>query len=242
MRFVGLTDPGLVRSCNQDVYICRRLGEELLLCILCDGMGGERSGDVASRTAAEMLERQLARSLRQGMNDNMVRASMQSAIAAANAAVYQMAADNPDHRGMGTTLILWVLVGRRIFLAHIGDSRVYRVSGGRAEQITKDHSVVQMLVDRGEITGEEAENHPEKRYITKAVGVGPTVQEDYQELEFDDGEVYLLCSDGLSNYLPVEEMPLLVATCVQKLTAQPLINYANSQGGKDNITAVLIFE
>jgi protein phosphatase len=118
MRFVGLTDTGLTRTCNQDTYRCEKLENGVLLAVLCDGMGGERAGDVASQTAAQVVEKQLTRSLRADMNGNMVRAAMQSAVAAANATVYEKARQNPDYQGMGTTLIVLVMMlgGRSIFL------------------------------------------------------------------------------------------------------------------------------
>ena len=163
-----------------------------------------------------------------------------SAISAANAKVYSMARENPDYQGMGTTLALAVVMGNQMHIVNIGDSRIYMAEKKAVKQLTRDHTLVQELVDRGELSQEEALHHPKKHYITRAIGVGDTVDIDYQMYELNEESIVLLCTDGLSNYLKNSQLPELLQGCVRENHIRTLIDYANDQGGSDNITAVII--
>lgn len=240
LRATGLTHKGAVRAHNEDIFRYCILEETLGYAMVCDGMGGAKAGDVASGATIEIIDKYLRRGLKSGMGVNSVRSLMLSAVSAANALVYEKAHSSPAYHGMGTTLVLAVVSGETLHICHVGDSRIYLVEGGSATQLTRDHSMVQMLVDKGELTPSEAERHPKKHYITKAVGVAARVDPDYAEYPFMGGQVVLLCSDGLSNYLRQESVAREVQACVRMHSAAPLIDYALERGGADNITAVLV--
>lgn len=239
--FIGATDTGKVRKQNQDAFVCRRVSEKAGYAIVCDGMGGEKAGDVASTTACGLIEHFFRRDIKEDMSEAAVKAVIFSAISAANAKVYSMAKENPDYHGMGTTLVLAVILNDQLHIVNIGDSRIYMVEKKAVKQLTRDHTLVQNMVDRGEISQEEAQHHPKKHYITRAIGVGDTLDIDYQMYELKKESVVLLCTDGLSNYLELSELPDLVKKCVKNSNIQELIDYANNQGGADNITAVVAF-
>jgi protein phosphatase len=203
-------------------------------------MGGPAGGHVASQTAADFVKDMLERDLKPDMPEQSLRAVMLSAAAGANAMVYDAAKKDPELAGMGTTMILAVFSGEHIFAAHAGDSRIYRIEDGKAVRLTKDHTVVQMLLDIGEITEEEAKDHPKRHFITRAVGVGPAVDADFSEYPFLPGAPILICSDGLYNYVEEDTLPGLVARALGEKSAAPLIDLANEGGGGDNITAVIV--
>lgn len=240
LKVTGATHEGAVRKQNQDVYRWNILGSSLGYAMVCDGMGGENAGDVASQATIEIVDRYLKKGLKADMPLNSVRSVMLSAVSAANAIVYEQAQRNPDFIGMGTTLVLVVVSGDTAHICHVGDSRIYSVREKRAEQLTRDHSMVQLLVDRGELTPDEAAVHPKKHFITRAVGVSPRVEPDYAEYPLDRLDRFLLCSDGLSNYLEPGRVAEQVQECARRATVGPLIEYALERGGADNITAVLM--
>ena len=235
----GETDTGLVRKSNQDRFDFKILSGLLAYAVLCDGMGGQSGGHIASETATSFVAEALARDLKPGMGESSLRHLMLSAAAGANALVFDKAMENEALAGMGTTIIIAVFEGDHAFIAHAGDSRAYCVSGGRAVQLTRDHTVVQMLLDIGEISPEDARNHPKRHYITRAVGVAPGVDADFIVYPFAPGDLILLCSDGLYNYIQPQSMPELLAECAQAGSVQSLIALARERGGGDNITAVL---
>lgn len=241
IKFMGATDTGKMRRQNQDAFVCRKVGENAGYAIVCDGMGGEKAGDVASATACRLIEHFFHRDITEQMSEAAVKAVIFSAISAANAKVYSMAKENPDYHGMGTTLVLAVVIGEQMHIVNIGDSRIYMAEKKEVKQLTRDHTLVQNLLDRGEISEEEAENHPKKHYITRAIGVGDTLDIDYQMYELKRESVVLLCTDGLSNYLRQEQLPELLKSCIRKNSIQELIDYANNRGGSDNITAVMLY-
>ena len=241
IRFMGATDTGRQRHQNQDAYICRRVGEQTGYAIVCDGMGGEKAGEGASATACQLIEKFLHRDIREGMSESAAKAVIFSAISAANAKVYSMAKENPNYHGMGTTLVLAVVLDEWMHIVNIGDSRIYMVEKKAVQQLTRDHTLVQTMVDRGEISSEEAQNHPKKHYITRAIGVGDTLDIDYQMYQLKKESQVLLCTDGLSNYLRPEKLPEQLKSCIRKESLQELIDYANNQGGADNITAVVLY-
>lgn len=241
LYITGGTHKGIIRAQNQDVYRSAVLSDTLGFALVCDGMGGENAGEVASGNVADMVLKYFKKSLVPGIHPNSIRELLLTAISAANAVVYDMAQKNPELSGMGTTLVCAVVLEGMAYTCHVGDSRIYVMENGNVRQLTHDHSMVQMLVDRGELSPEEAEAHPQKHYITRAVGVSRQVEPDYEELEFGPGARLLLCSDGLSNYFSDRQSLInLMDLAAKKRSAAPFIDYALESGGADNITAVLV--
>jgi len=244
LTILGGTDVGLVRKNNQDKYEYKVLGELLCYGVLCDGMGGADGGHIASQTATDFVSAALERDLKPGMSESSLRGLMMSAAAGANALVFEAATKNPECAGMGTTLLLAVVSGESVYISSVGDSRAYFLNNGEQLQLTKDHTVVQMLLDVGEISPDEAAEHPKRHLITRAVGVLPQVDADFTRHPFGPGDMLLLCSDGLYNYAG-ENMagPALLAHLEESVVAggvDNLIELAKSAGGGDNVTAVLI--
>lgn len=241
MRIFGGTDQGCVREVNQDAYTFQLVDENTGFVILCDGMGSDAGGHVASSRAAEIVSQAITRGLSSGMPATSYRSLLISAAAAANAVIREMAAGEESYTGMGTTLVAGILQHDTLYLGHAGDSRVYYLNRENTTlyQLTKDHSVVQMLVDSGEITAAEARVHPKRNLITRALGVEASIELEYSELPFADGRL-LFCSDGLYNYAPPEEHADLIATCENEQDVYLLIDEANKAGGPDNITAVIV--
>lgn len=243
MVSIGKTDIGRLRSTNQDAFVCGKVGPDIPFAIVCDGMGGANGGNVASTIAIRTIARRLVQSYRQDMSMASMQNVLESAIAAANIEVYDEAAGDPDLRGMGTTLVMAVVMGERVLVAHIGDSRAYVITADNTiEQITKDHSVVQQMVERGQITPEEAKTHPRRNFITRALGVADTVACDFAEFILPEGAKLLLCTDGLSGLVEATEMAQIIASTAPDEVSDRLIAAANRAGGSDNITVALIME
>ncbi|MEX1177358.1 MAG: Stp1/IreP family PP2C-type Ser/Thr phosphatase [Nitriliruptor sp.] len=229
----GLTDVGRVRKANEDAY---HVGEQLVA--VADGMGGHLAGEVASATALEPVKSLDAVHFDDGPS---ALAALREAVIEANATVSRMADDDPAFRGMGTTLTVALIEGRRLHLAHVGDSRAYLLRGERFSQLTDDHTLVQHLVDEGQITREEAASHPQRSIITRAIGVSPDIEVDALSVELDPGDQVLLCSDGLTGVLSDDEIAHeLTSRQDPDETLRRLIDAANAGGGPDNITVVLL--
>jgi len=239
MTFIGATDTGLVRQTNQDRYEYHVLSDTCGFAVLCDGMGGQKGGNVASEITTRFVCDMLKRDLREDMGEVSLRGLISAAVAGANALVYEAAVKDPSLEGMGTTLVIAVLQGRALSACYVGDSRVYTASPTRELQLTKDHTVVQMLLDIGEITEQDAENHPKRHYITRAVGVSSTVEADFTVHTLAPDELVLLCSDGLYHYLEQGTLYSLLHRCVREQSAQSLIDLAKEAGGSDNVTVVV---
>jgi protein phosphatase len=238
MWMTAETHVGQRRATNQDTYRTGTLPEGGYL-LVCDGMGGERGGNVASALAADAAVRIIARGVTAGMGEVSVRRVLECAGAAANAEVYDRSRADHALTGMGTTLACVVVTGKTAHVLHAGDSRVYLLRDDLLNQLTTDHTVVQMLVDRGDITEQAARTHPQRNYITRAVGVERQLQFDIFTIDLQEGDALLVCSDGLYNYVPREELCALTAVCVKQRDVHPLIDCANENGGGDNITAAL---
>ena len=220
MEAWGLTDTGNVREENQDFYRMERLGPETLLAVVCDGMGGARAGNVASRLACEVFCGEVCRSLRDGMTEAEEQDVLCTAAKLANISVYEHAQLSEEFRGMGTTLVAALVRGLRVEIVNIGDSRAYQ---------------------RGELTHEQAKNHPSKNLITRAVGTEKQVAADVFSLTAEPGDCLLLCSDGLSNQMADQEILFEVVHGAQKADCcQRLLDIAKSRGAPDNVTSVLI--
>lgn len=240
LRIAGKTDVGQRRTANEDGFWVDKLSEDVAVAVVCDGMGGENGGHVASAKAVEQIKKTITDGYREDFKENSVKNLMLSAVSAANARVFALAEKNPELEGMGTTVILAMVRDGMIHIAYAGDSRVYLIKQEEVRQLTRDHSMVQMMVDRGEISSEEAQYHPEKHYITRALGVGGILDVDYLEEPLPDKGAVLLCSDGLSNYLDHEELYRIIWNHDAAIAVQQLVEQANQMGGADNITAVLI--
>ena len=208
--------------------------------MVCDGMGGAFGGAIASRLACTTMEQSLRASLENRGDPDQVEAALLEAVDQANLAVYRKSTDSIAARGMGTTVAAVVITGGSAHIAHVGDSRVYRLRRGKLAQLTKDHSMVQELVENGSITQEEARHHPRKNLITRALGIEPTVSASYRREEALDGDVFLMCSDGLTSGVSDEEITEILCTTPFFNTADALVRAALAAHVQDNITAVLI--
>ena len=241
MQCWGLTDPGCVRKQNQDTYQIQQLDRNTVLCVVCDGMGGAKSGNVASSLAADVFVQEVQRSWHGNMDREKTDQVMRSAVKLANFTVFDQARQFAEFEGMGTTLVAVLVHGRRVTVVNVGDSRAYSVDSDGIQQITRDHSVVQMMVERGEISREQARTYPGKNLITRAIGTEPIVECDVFHREMDRGDYLLLCSDGLSNTMDEQEILFEVVHGVKKEhCCQQLLNIAKNRGAPDNVTSVLI--
>lgn len=240
MKIVAKTDKGLVRENNQDAYAVGELPGEVAWAVVCDGMGGAAGGNIASALAVKVISDKITSSYNEKMRDSSIKNLLDSAITAANIEVYDMAYSRPDLKGMGTTVVAVVVRDNVAHIAHAGDSRAYIVNKDGVEQITVDHSLVQNLVDRGEITKEEAEHHPNKNVITRALGVDKRIDVDFSEVDLQENETLILCTDGLSNCVNNAEIADDIKDGQYYAFADRLIKRANKNGGNDNITVVAI--
>lgn len=241
MQSWGLTDKGCVRKMNQDAYEIRQLDRNTLLCVVCDGMGGAKSGNIASTLAVDVFAQEIQRTWTPNMEWDKADQILKSAVKLANFTVYDQANQFEEFSGMGTTLVAALVRGRRVSIVNVGDSRAYVINQKGIRQITRDHSVVQMMVDRGELTPEMAKVYPGKNLITRAVGTEMTVLCDIFRQELSKGDFLLLCSDGLSNLLDDQEILFEVVHGVNKeRCCKRLLDIAVSRGAPDNVTSVLV--
>ena len=236
----GITDKGVVRSQNQDSYYLNLAKDGLVMAIVCDGLGGARAGNVASTLAVEAASDYL-----EGLpEEELLRdpgGHLTQAAALANDAVYLRAIQDDDCRGMGTTMVAALLWEGKLHILNIGDSRAYHMGEEGITKVTRDHSVVEDLVHRGELTPEEARSHPQKHWITRALGAEPEARVDLYELEMKPGDFLLLCSDGLSNLLTDQELLFeAIYGEAPESCCQRMLDIALSRGAPDNVTAVLI--
>ena len=241
MQSWGLSDPGCVRKQNQDAYQIEQLDRGSVLCVVCDGMGGAKSGNVASSLAAEVFADEIRRSWKPGMEPDRIDQMLRSAVKLANFTVFDQAAQFEEFSGMGTTLVAALIRDNKATLVNVGDSRAYGINRSGIRLLTKDHSLVQMMVDRGDLTPEVAKNYPGKNLITRAIGTEPMVLCDIYHWEVTKGDYLLLCSDGLSNVMDDQEILFEVAHGVNKdRCCQRLLAIAKNRGAPDNVTSVLV--
>ncbi|MDO5400652.1 MAG: Stp1/IreP family PP2C-type Ser/Thr phosphatase [Eubacteriales bacterium] len=241
MQSWGLTDPGNVRKQNQDAYQMEKLDRSTLLVIVCDGMGGAKSGNIASTLAVEVFVEEVRRCWKPGMKQEQIDMMMHSAVKLANFTVYDQAVQFEEFDGMGTTLVAALVRGRHVTVVNVGDSRCYAINAGGINQITRDHSLVQMMVDRGELTPELSKSYPGKNFITRAIGTEPRVLCDMYHVDVSRGDFLLLCSDGLSNTMDDQEILFEVVHGVNKqYCCRRLLNIAKTRGAPDNVTSVLV--
>ena len=246
VRFVGLTDTGKVREHNEDTIA---VDPEIGLLVLADGMGGYNAGEVASGIAVktivnlvrESVEREDMRVHDGGSGMSRPAIILRDAIHRANKIIYQTARTQPQCEGMGTTVVSALLFDNKIAIAHVGDSRLYRLRSDKFEQVTMDHSLLQELVDRGFYSAEEAQRAANKNYVTRALGVEPNVEVEIQEIPVQKGDFYVLCSDGLSDMVEDDDIHLTISTFSANLdtVAKQLIQLTNDNGGRDNVSVVM---
>ncbi len=246
LRSVGLTDPGKVREHNEDAIAW---DGEIGLFVLADGMGGYNAGEVASGIAVKTIMNLVRESYEVQELGGQDKASglsrpaiiLRDAIARANKIINQTAKTQPQCEGMGTTVVAALFHDNKIIVAHVGDSRLYRLRGERFEQVTMDHSLLQELVDRGFYTPEEAQRVTNKNYVTRALGVEPAVEVEIREEPVQRGDCYVLCSDGLSDMIEDEDIHLTISTFGANLdtVSKQLVQLANDNGGRDNISVLL---
>lgn len=241
MKAWGVTDVGNVREQNQDSYHTELLGKNTLLAVVCDGMGGARAGNVASRLACEVFSEEVKRSLKAEMTPEEIEQMLRTALTLTNITVFEHSRLSEEFSGMGTTLVAALAVGETVFVLNVGDSRAYRVDSDGISRVTTDHSLVELMVQRGELTPEQAKNHPGKNLITRAVGTGPQVFADVFRIAAQEGDCFLLCSDGLSNQMADQEILFEVAHGADRSDCcQRLLEIAKDRGAPDNVTAVLL--
>lgn len=245
LEIVTSSNPGMVRSNNEDSVMANA---ESGFAVLADGMGGYNAGEVASGMATTMLGSELAKAFleREPSSDvggmSWAEASLKTQMGLVNSAIYQSSQTQPQYAGMGTTLVVAVFHDNKVTVGHIGDSRMYRLRGEEFQQITRDHSLLQEQLDSGLITPEQARHSQNKNLVTRAVGIDPEVAAEIHDHAVVPGDVYLLCSDGLNDMVEDDEiaMTLGALSANLELCAMQLIQMANDNGGRDNVSVILV--
>jgi protein phosphatase len=238
----AVTDKGEKRADNQDYHHLElSYANGLGVCVVCDGMGGAKSGNIASKTAADAFINDLRLQLKSGMNRKGIKSALALAVSSANLQVYEKAQTDPVFYGMGTTLVGAVVTPDSAVIINVGDSRAYHITDDGIFQITRDHSLIEDLIERGEITREEGKTHPSKHLITRVLGTEDTVLPDLFSVELNEGDCLLLCSDGLNGVVEDQEILFEVLHGGDPAMAcERLKDMANGKGGPDNITVVLV--
>ena len=240
MQYWGITDPGCVRTQNQDALFMEKLNKTTLLCVVCDGMGGAKSGNVASQLAVDVFTQEVKRTWRPNMEMEETDQMLSSAVKLANYTVYEQAQQFEEFSGMGTTLVAMLISGKQAAIVNVGDSRCYSITESDVEQLTVDHSLVQMMIQRGELTPERAKNYPGKNLITRAIGTEPIVNCDIFHRRLNPEQCLLLCTDGLSNLLDEQELLFEVIHGANRESAcERLLDIAKNRGAPDNVTCIL---
>lgn len=241
MKYWGLTDTGCFRTQNQDAYQIESLDKHTLLCVVCDGMGGAKSGNVASTLAVDVFTQEVKRSWSSDMDEEKLDQMLKNAIKLTNFTVFDQAQQFEEFTGMGTTLVAALISGKEVTVVNVGDSRAYYIDETGIRQITTDHSLVQMMISRGELTPERAKTYPGKNLITRAIGTETVVECDIFRRKLQKGSYLLLCTDGLSNQVDEQEMLFEVQHGEEKeQCCQRLLDIAKHRGAPDNVTSVLV--
>ena len=241
MQSWGLTDPGCVRLQNQDTYHIEQLDRNTLLCVLCDGMGGAKSGNIASTLAADVFVQEVKQVWTGNMDQERTDQMLRGAVKLANFTVYDQAAQIEEFTGMGTTLVAVLITGKQATIVNVGDSRGYLITEHNVRQLTTDHSLVQMMLSRGELTPDQARKYPGKNLITRAIGTETVVECDVFHKSMSSGDCLLLCTDGLSNMLDEQELLFEVVHASNKRnTCKQLLEIAKTRGAPDNVTCAII--
>lgn len=241
MEYWVLSDIGCVRTSNQDACAVEQLDKNTCLCVVCDGMGGAKSGDVASALAVDVFTQELKLSWKADMDADGIDQLLKNALKLANFTVYDQSRQFEEFFGMGTTLVAAIVQNKGTTVLNVGDSRAYRIDESGIGQITVDHSLVQLMLSRGELTPEEARDYPGKNYITRAVGTESVTEGDLFHEKLEKGTYLLLCSDGLTNLLDDQEILFEVIHGADKQACcQNLVDIAKRRGAPDNVTCVLV--
>ena len=241
MQSWALTDPGCVRAQNQDAFLIEKLDKHTLLCVVCDGMGGAKSGNIASSLASDVFVQEIKQTWKGDTNQDHVDQMLKNAVKLANFTVYDQASQFEDFNGMGTTLVALLIQGKKATIVNVGDSRAYLIDSDGIKQITTDHSLVQMMIARGELSPEKAKHYPGKNLITRAIGTEPQVVCDVFHRKVERGACFLLCTDGLSNQMDDQEILFEVLHCQEKSQCcQQLLDIVKKRGAPDNVTAILV--
>ena len=239
----GYTDKGLVRGINEDNWYTNEPSptSKAFYAIVADGMGGHNAGDVASDLATTTISEYINSRYSDELSYDDLKTLLIKAVEESNALILSESKKSREKIGMGTTLVVCFVINNRAIVAHVGDSRVYIIRKNNIRKITKDHSLVAELVNEGKITEKEALNHPQKNVITRAIGTDPTVDIDISEFNLKDGDIILLCTDGLSNMLSDSQIKNIVLKSENVIISpKNLVDCANEKGGSDNITAVTL--
>ena len=241
MQYWALTDTGVARRQNQDAYQVVSLDKNTLLCVVCDGMGGAKSGNVASTLAADVFTQEVKRSWVSDMDPESLDRMLGSAVKLANFTVYDQACQFEDFNGMGTTLVALLIQGKKATIVNVGDSRAYLIDSDGIKQVTTDHSLVQMMIARGELAPEKAKFYPGKNLITRAIGTEPQVVCDVFHRKVEKGTCFLLCTDGLTNLMDDQEILFEVVHCQDKSQCcEQLVDIVKKRGAPDNVTTILV--
>ncbi len=239
MDFSMKTDKGIVRDVNQDNCYVSVFNSDCCFAVVCDGMGGPNAGDVASEIAVRVVSENFSRYWNATLGLSEIKEILIDAVKAANAEIYKKSQESPEFEGMGTTLVAAVCLDDDILIVNVGDSRAYIIDDS-VKQITKDHSLIQEMIDKGQLDARSAERFPYKNIITRALGTDESVRVDSFMLNDISGKKLLLCSDGLYNFVSCEEIADLISIHPISDVCEHLINKANDNGGKDNITAIVL--
>lgn len=240
MEVIALTDIGLVREKNQDSFLAlKEYGIPLF--VIADGMGGHKSGEVASSDAVKIIKEVFIENKEKLNHKSYIIKTIEDSIKKANKIIYKESLSSPEFSGMGTTVSLCYIYENNILIGHVGDSRIYMIEADEITQVTEDHSLVYELVKKGEITLEEAKHHPKKNMITRAVGTSSDIEVDIIEIEYKDDDKLLLCTDGLFNMVDENKMleSINISSSILK-AGEELINEANLNGGLDNISLIIV--
>ncbi|MBR5826567.1 MAG: Stp1/IreP family PP2C-type Ser/Thr phosphatase [Clostridia bacterium] len=240
MNIVGKTDKGIIRQQNEDAFNFGLFDDGVGWALVCDGMGGVHGGRMASTIATDMISDKIKKCYSKQMPVASLENLLLSSIETANVTVYDRGSVDEELRGMGTTVVVAVVKNNEACIAHVGDSRAYKISEEKIEQITKDHSLVQEMLDNGQITKEEFEVTPIKNIITRALGIGEEVEIDFDFVCLNPGEALVLCSDGLSGLVSDSEILKTYLNSDFESLADKYIELANANGGRDNITVVIM--
>ena len=234
------TDIGKSRELNQDYYYISEETEEPKLYILADGMGGYKGGEIASKLATESVKKYIQNNFKGIIKEKQeILKLIENAVEYANMVVYEKSKEDKELEGMGTTLEVCLIYNNKAYIGHVGDSRIYRIRKEVIRKLTKDHSYVQQLVEDKKITREEAKVHPKKNMLTRALGCTPYVEPDLRARNFEKGDIFIICSDGLTNMVEEKRIYELVKENVST-AAEELVKEANAAGGYDNITVIII--
>lgn len=238
MKITGDTHVGLVRNSNQDALQYGELENGAVYAVVCDGMGGANGGNVASNIAVDVIVKRIQDGYANGQMPYSPSNLLASAMAAANIEIFDQGNTQPQYEGMGTTVVAIIVHDSVAYISHVGDSRLYLYRQGVLQQITRDHSVVQEMIENGQLSAEQARSHPRKHFITRALGVSAMEEGEYDEVTLEKDDRILLCTDGLTNMVDDDRLADILSQgeCV----VEQLIDAALQGGGTDNITTVLI--